>query len=79
MAALLALQNVAKGFGSLRVIDGLTLAVGEREALGVIGPNGAGKTTALNLIGRPRPEGGRWSSPGDITACRTRGAGPASR
>jgi branched-chain amino acid transport system ATP-binding protein len=59
MAALLALENVSKGFGSLRVIDGLTLAVDEREAVGVIGPNGAGKTTALNLmIGRLRPEGG---------------------
>jgi branched-chain amino acid transport system ATP-binding protein len=59
MAALLALQGVSKAFGSLRVIDELTLAVGEREALGVIGPNGAGKTTALNLmIGRLRPERG---------------------
>jgi branched-chain amino acid transport system ATP-binding protein len=59
MAALLELQTVSKAFGSLRVIDELTLAVGEREALGVIGPNGAGKTTALNLmIGRLRPERG---------------------
>ena len=59
MAALLALQDVSRSFGSLRVIDGLSLAVGEGEALGVIGPNGAGKTTALNLmIGRLRPERG---------------------
>ena len=59
MAALLALQAVSKAFGSLRVIDELTLTVGEGEALGVIGPNGAGKTTALNLmIGRLRPDRG---------------------
>ena len=59
MAALLALQGVSKAFGSLRVIDDLSIEVGEREALGVIGPNGAGKTTALNLlIGRLRPERG---------------------
>ena len=59
MAALLGLQAVSKAFGSLRVLDGLTLAVAEREALGVIGPNGAGKTTALNLmIGRLRPDRG---------------------
>jgi branched-chain amino acid transport system ATP-binding protein len=59
MAALLELRAVSKTFGALRVIDGLTLAVGEGEALGVIGPNGAGKTTALNLmIGRLRPERG---------------------
>jgi branched-chain amino acid transport system ATP-binding protein len=70
MAALLALENVSKTFGSLRVIDDLTLAVGEREALGVIGPNGAGKTTALNLmIGRLRPEEGAVVFAGrDITA-----------
>jgi branched-chain amino acid transport system ATP-binding protein len=59
MAALLGLQAVSKAFGSLRVLDGLTLAVAEGEALGVIGPNGAGKTTALNLmIGRLRPDRG---------------------
>ena len=59
MAALLALQDVSRSFGSLQVIDGLSLAVAEGEALGVIGPNGAGKTTALNLmIGRLRPERG---------------------
>ena len=70
MAALLALQNVSKTFGSLRVIDGLTLEVGEREALGVIGPSGAGKTTALNLmIGRLRPESGAVVFAGrDITS-----------
>jgi len=59
MAALLTLQAVSKAFGALPVIDGLTLSVGEREALGIIGPNGAGKTTALNLmIGRLRPDRG---------------------
>jgi branched-chain amino acid transport system ATP-binding protein len=59
MAALLALRDVSRSFGSLRVIDGLSLTVAEGEALGLIGPNGAGKTTALNLmIGRLRPERG---------------------
>jgi branched-chain amino acid transport system ATP-binding protein len=79
MAALLALQAVSKAFGSLQVIDELTLVVGDREALGVIGPNGAGKTTALNLmIGRLRPDRGRVLFAGrDITSappharCRT--------
>ena len=41
------------------VLDRLTLAVGEREAVGVIGPNGAGKTTALNVMaGRLKPDRG---------------------
>jgi branched-chain amino acid transport system ATP-binding protein len=56
---LLALDRVSKAFGSLIVVDGLSLAVEDGEALGVIGPNGAGKTTALNLmIGRLRPDRG---------------------
>jgi len=59
MTALLGLEGVYKSFGSLQVIDGLTLSVDKGEALGVIGPNGAGKTTALNLmIGRLRPDRG---------------------
>src|SRR3972149_10829571 len=59
MGALLGLTQVSKAFGSLRVIDRLTVHVNEGEALGVIGPNGAGKTTALNLmIGRLRPDDG---------------------
>jgi branched-chain amino acid transport system ATP-binding protein len=41
------------------VLDRLTLAVDEHEAVGVIGPNGAGKTTALNVLaGRLRPDRG---------------------
>jgi len=41
------------------VLDRLSLAVHEREAVGVIGPNGAGKTTALNVLaGRLRPDHG---------------------
>src|SRR5262245_66476039 len=79
MAALLALQGVSRSFGSLRVIDELSLSVAEGEALGVIGPNGAGKTTALNLmIGRLRPERGAVIFDGrDVTTvppharCRT--------
>src|SRR5262247_2916421 len=59
MPGLLALDAVAKSFGSLVVIDDLSVAVDDGEALGVIGPNGAGKTTALNLmIGRLRPDRG---------------------
>ena len=69
-AALLELRGVAKTFGSLRVLDGLTLAVQPGEALGIIGPNGAGKTTAMNIIiGRLRPDGGTVVLDGrDVTA-----------
>ena len=52
------------------MLDRLTLAVDEREAVGVIGPNGAGKTTALNVMaGRLRPDRGAVVFDGrDVTA-----------
>jgi branched-chain amino acid transport system ATP-binding protein len=67
---LLALEGVSRSFGSLLVLDGLTLSVGENEAVGVIGPNGAGKTTALHVLaGRLRPDRGRVMFDGrDVTA-----------
>jgi ABC-type branched-subunit amino acid transport system ATPase component len=59
MAALLELREVSMHFGGLRVIDGLSLHVDEREVVSVIGPNGAGKTTLFNLItGVYRPDDG---------------------
>jgi branched-chain amino acid transport system ATP-binding protein len=62
MAELLALERVAKSYGSLRVIDDLSLSLKPGEALGVIGPNGAGKTTMFNLIsGNVTPNAGRVS------------------
>lgn len=47
---MLQLRNVTRGFGGLRVIEGLNLDVGKGEILGVLGPNGAGKSTLFNLI-----------------------------
>jgi len=48
--SLLALKNVQKSFGSLKVADTITFDVPEGQALGIIGPNGAGKSTLFNLI-----------------------------
>lgn len=55
VTTLLELEHVSKSFGSVRVIDDLSLRVDEGEALGVVGPNGAGKTTIMNLIGGSIP------------------------
>ena len=49
MAPLLEVVDVDKSFG-VKVVDNLSLQVGEGDALGIVGPNGAGKTTLLNLI-----------------------------
>ena len=66
---ILALQNVSKSFGALKVADGITFDVTEGEALGIIGPNGAGKSTLFNLItGNLMPDSGRVELMGrDVT------------
>src|SRR3954466_242209 len=59
MTAILTLQAVSKGFGALRVADGISFAVAEGETLGILGPNGAGKTSLFNLVsGQLRPDAG---------------------
>jgi branched-chain amino acid transport system ATP-binding protein len=70
--ALLELHDVAKSFGSVRAVRGITARVEDGEALGIVGPNGAGKTTVLNLIGGTiRADSGRIVFDGrDITRLR---------
>jgi branched-chain amino acid transport system ATP-binding protein len=47
---MLALDNVTLHRGRTRVLDGVSLAVGEGELFALIGANGAGKTTVLRTI-----------------------------
>ena len=52
-------EDLAKSYGDLRAVDGVTLEVAEGEFLGVLGPNGAGKTTLLEMVeGLRRPDRG---------------------
>jgi len=46
------LENVTAGYGGRKILDGVSLAVREREFLTVIGPSGAGKTTLMRLVNR---------------------------
>lgn len=50
MRDMLRAEGLKMHFGGLKAIDGLDMAVAEKETLGVIGPNGAGKTTLFNCI-----------------------------
>ena len=55
MTALIEADGLAKSFGTLRAVDGITLNVARGEVLGFLGPNGAGKSTTMRLItGLPR-------------------------
>jgi branched-chain amino acid transport system ATP-binding protein len=67
---LLALHDVSKSFGALKVTDRISFTVDAGETLGILGPNGAGKTTLFNLIsGDLRVDRGRVEYDGrDITA-----------
>jgi branched-chain amino acid transport system ATP-binding protein len=46
----LAVHGLAAGYGKVRVLEGVNLAVPEGCIVTVIGPNGAGKTTMLSAI-----------------------------
>ena len=46
----LCLTDVHKRYGSLHVLQGITLEVGDREIITVVGPSGCGKTTLLRIV-----------------------------
>lgn len=46
----LVLEDVARSFGGLAAVDGVSLQAPAGRVTGLIGPNGAGKTTVVNLI-----------------------------
>jgi len=58
--SVLAVEGLAKSFGGIRAVDGVSFSLGEGELLALIGPNGAGKTTCFNMLtGHLRPSEGR--------------------
>jgi branched-chain amino acid transport system ATP-binding protein len=56
--AALELRDVAKDYGGLRAVDGVSATVAPGEVLGVAGPNGAGKTTLFDVITGLAPSSG---------------------
>ncbi len=61
MSDYLAVCDLHKDYGGLRVLGGVNLTVGQKERHAVIGPNGAGKTTLFNIL-----SGGLQASSGTI-------------
>lgn len=48
--SLLAVREIAKRFGGLTAVDGVSFDIEAGELVGLIGPNGSGKTTLLNIL-----------------------------
>lgn len=79
MSALLAVRNLSKQYGALKVTNGVTFGVQPGELYAVIGPNGAGKTSLIHqLSGLLASDGGEiefdgvdlttWSMPDRVRA-----------
>ena len=53
-------EELSKSFRGRRVVNDVSLTVGEGEVVGLLGPNGAGKTTIFHIVvGLTRPDTGR--------------------
>ncbi|MEO1471008.1 MAG: ATP-binding cassette domain-containing protein, partial [Pseudomonadota bacterium] len=59
-APMLEIDGLARAFGALRAVDGVSLALAHGQCHALIGPNGAGKTTLMQMVsGLVRPDAGR--------------------
>jgi ABC-2 type transport system ATP-binding protein len=62
----LEVSDLAKRFGDLTAVDGVSLHVDGGETYGLLGPNGAGKSTTISMIaGLLRPDGGTIAIDGE--------------
>src|SRR5690606_20787169 len=53
-------DNIAKHYGGLKAVKGVSIAIEEGELRGLIGPNGAGKSTFFRMLaGEIQPTHGR--------------------
>ena len=59
MPKILEVENLAKKFGELPAVKGISFSVEAGEIFGLLGPNGAGKTTTISMLtGVLAPSGG---------------------
>ncbi|HEY5190048.1 MAG TPA: ATP-binding cassette domain-containing protein [Solirubrobacteraceae bacterium] len=49
-AAAITVRDLAKNFGEVRAVRGVSFEVAAGEVFGFLGPNGAGKTTTINML-----------------------------
>ncbi len=67
------LQEVAKNFGAVQAVRGVSFTIGTGQVVGLLGPNGAGKTTTIRMItGTLPPSRGRATVDGLHTIDQSR-------
>jgi ABC-2 type transport system ATP-binding protein len=50
MGVILSIKNLAKTYGAVRALNGVSFDVPEGSVFGILGPNGSGKTTLLGIV-----------------------------
>jgi ABC-2 type transport system ATP-binding protein len=50
MMNILTVENLAKNYGHIKALKGISFSVPEGAVFGILGPNGSGKTTLLGII-----------------------------
>lgn len=59
MSTRVTLRGLSKAYGARTLFTGISLAVSDREHIGLVGPNGSGKSTLLQIVaGLIRPDEG---------------------
>ena len=49
--AIIEAKGLEKSYGELKVLNGIDLAIAEKEIVSIVGASGAGKTTLLQILG----------------------------
>src|SRR6202142_4085711 len=63
-SATIEVENLAKRYGEIEALRGVSFSVSEGEVFGLLGPNGAGKTSTVEIL-----EGLRTPTSGGVSVC----------